>query len=273
MKTPDLIIFTDLDGTLLDHQSYQFAPALPALNKIKQQQIPLILVSSKTASEMEVLRKTLQNTHPFIVENGGAVFIPESYFGVDFHYQRKEAKYLILELGLPYPEIRACLNKIKAKTGLPIVGFGDLSVAEIVQLTGLIKNEAKLAKQRRYNEPFVVQDKRKKSRLEELLPICRELGLNLTRGNRFYHLMGKNDKGLAVRKLRHIYAKAWNAPFKTIGVGDSWNDFPMLQEVDLPVLVRNASDEYEPQILMEMQPILADGMGPQGWNQAILQLI
>jgi HAD superfamily hydrolase (TIGR01484 family) len=75
-----LIIFTDLDGTLLDYSTYSFEPALPALQLLKERDIPFIICSSKTKKEIEYYRKKIGNNHPFISENGGGIFIPKGYF-------------------------------------------------------------------------------------------------------------------------------------------------------------------------------------------------
>ena len=64
------IIFSDLDGTLLDHKTYTFDPALEALSIIKSRQIPLILSSSKTRAEIERIQSHLTLKDPFIFENG-----------------------------------------------------------------------------------------------------------------------------------------------------------------------------------------------------------
>jgi len=69
-----IIVFTDLDGTLLHPRTYSFEAAMPALKLIKEKDIPLILCSSKTRAEIEVYRKKLDNQHPFVSENGGGIF-------------------------------------------------------------------------------------------------------------------------------------------------------------------------------------------------------
>jgi mannosyl-3-phosphoglycerate phosphatase len=71
--TPKLVIFSDLDGTLLDRDTYSFEPARPALRLIKERDIPLVLSSSKTRAEIELHRRRLENHHPFTSENGGGV--------------------------------------------------------------------------------------------------------------------------------------------------------------------------------------------------------
>ena len=74
------IIFTDLDGTLLDHYSYSFEAAIPMLGKLEDLGIPVIPITSKTFAEVSRLRDQLNNRHPFIVENGAAIAIPKNYF-------------------------------------------------------------------------------------------------------------------------------------------------------------------------------------------------
>ncbi len=72
---PRVFSFTDLDGTLLD-QNQSFAPAQPALEACRQTGVGLILVSSKTRAEIDVLRRRLGLVAPFIAENGGAIYFP-----------------------------------------------------------------------------------------------------------------------------------------------------------------------------------------------------
>ena len=115
------VIFTDLDGTLLDPETYSFQKALPALKLIKKSEIPLVFSTSKTRAETEFYRKKLENKHPFIVENGGAIFIPRNYFPFGFKYDRVDGEYLVIKLGTDYGKLRKVLESIKNK-GVRIVG-------------------------------------------------------------------------------------------------------------------------------------------------------
>ncbi|MGZ3559065.1 MAG: HAD-IIB family hydrolase, partial [Thermodesulfobacteriota bacterium] len=185
MTTRKLVIFTDLDGTLLDRDTYSFEPAQPALNLILQRNIPLVLSSSKTRAEIELYRRKLENGHPFISENGGAIFIPKDYFSFQYPYNRETDGFFVLELGTFYLHIIEVLESIKRETGIPIKGFSDLTEKEISSLCGLNPDEAILAKRREYDEPFLIEGGEKdvgiiKRKIEEK-------GMNYIWGGKFHH--------------------------------------------------------------------------------------
>ncbi|MGB7296962.1 MAG: HAD-IIB family hydrolase, partial [Candidatus Aminicenantales bacterium] len=212
-----ILVFSDLDGTLLDHGSYSFEPARPALRLLREKRIPLIICSSKTRAEIEPIRAELANTDPFISENGGAVFIPEGYFAQELPSARKESEYRVLEFGTPYPKLREAISNLQERLPGQLRGFGDLTVEEVAELTGLSRREASLAKQREYDEPFLLADPES---FETVCETAAAAGLKITRGGRFFHLIGENDKGKAVRLLRTIYENEEVRSLKTIGLGD-----------------------------------------------------
>lgn len=269
------MIFTDLDGTLLDHLTYSFQQALPALNALKEKSIPLVFCTSKTRAETEKIRRQTKNTHPFIVENGGAIFIPEGYFSPESDLTtasvkkvEKDAKYQVIEFGTPYAHLREVLSKIQAQHPGKIRGFGDLSANEIAKLCDLSTEEASLAKHREYDEPFVLDEERLKRKIQE---DARRSNLQITRGGRFYHLMGANDKGKATLNLIEIYRKQFEA-LKSIALGDSLNDLPMLAAVDIPILLPKADGRYDSSVKLQGLKFAKD-TGPSGWCEAVLQIL
>jgi mannosyl-3-phosphoglycerate phosphatase len=182
-----LIVYTDLDGTLLDSTTYSYQAAIPALAELREQGVPLILVSSKTRAEMEPLRQHLDNRDPFIVENGGAVFIPHGLFDFPMERMRTKSPYQVIELGLPYHMLRDVLKQIEEAVETPLQGFGDMSVETVMEVTGLPHADAILAKQREYDEPYLLQGPQ--ALIEE---VCRQIvtrGLRWTKGGRLFHLI------------------------------------------------------------------------------------
>jgi len=264
-----ILVFTDLDGTLLDQWTYSFQPARPALRLLRESGIPLIVCTSKTRAEVEQIRIALQNTDPFIVENGGAIFVPESVFPGELPGARKDSGYQVVEMGTSYSRILGVYSAIKERLPGRLRGFSDLSVEEVARLTGLSLEDAARAKEREYDEPFLLDDPA--ADLETVREIAESAGLSITRG-RFFHLTGDNDKGRAVRVVKDIYARANGIVPGTIGLGDSPNDLPLLENVDFPVLVQQPGGRYEPSIRLG-NLIFAPGEGPVGWSEAVRKLV
>src|SRR6266545_4005865 len=103
-------IFSDLDGTLLNPQTYSFEPAKAALQLVEQQGVPLVFCTSKTRAEVEYWRRLTENRHPFVVENGGAVYIPRRYFPFAVPGARQRDDYHVIEYGRPYEDLVASLH-------------------------------------------------------------------------------------------------------------------------------------------------------------------
>ncbi len=268
----NLIIFTDMDGTLLDN-AYSFEKALPALELIREKNIPLVLCSSKTRAEIERYRVRLENTHPFISENGGGIFIPKNYFRPEILSRcpgtPEAGDYIVIRLGTNYADLRKALTELRSE-GFDITGFGDMNSAEIAALTGLEISEAAMAAQRDFDEPFRFRGDEKA--LKKLLQRIRSKGFNYTLGE-LLHLTGNNDKGRAVEVLKRLYAAQYGAII-TAAFGDSPNDIEMLKKVDYPVVVRRNDGRCNPRILREVRGcIKSDRPGPEGWNRAVIKLL
>jgi mannosyl-3-phosphoglycerate phosphatase len=261
---PRLIVFSDLDQTLLDGRDYSHSKALPGLAVLEEQNIPLVLCTSKTRPEVEFHRSRLDNRHPFVVENGGAVHIPIDYFGFDFDYDRRTADCLVLELGLPYRVLVRALAELKRKTGLPLRGFSDMTVPEVASLCGLSLLQAAWAKRREFDEPFLIPAP------EAAAAVIDAADLSVTQGGRFFHLAA-SDKGRAVSTLRALYERSHPGAV-SVGIGDAFNDLPLLEAVDIPVLVQDSAGGYDSRVVFPGLQY-ADGIGPAGWNAAIAGLV
>ena len=145
-----------------------------------------------------------------------------------------------------------------------------MDLSEVAALTGLTENQAALAQKREYSEPFVFTGD--KDEMQKLQIFVKKCPLNVTQGGRFFHLLGDNDKGKAVSIVIKGY-KDVNPKLKSIAIGDSFNDLPMLQKVDIPVLVQKPKGISDEKISSLTDLIRAPGVGPEGWNKAILAIL
>jgi mannosyl-3-phosphoglycerate phosphatase len=261
-----ILIFTDLDGTLLDDQTYEFQSALPALRLIRSHNIPLIMVSSKTREEIEFYRKGLSREDPFIVENGGAIYFPASFPLPDEYSFEIVDEYKEVLIGTPLAVLDEKIRGLKGEFRFRC--FSDLSIEEIAALTGLTHEQAQRASVREFDEPIVME----RSSDEQL--VCKraqELGLDCVHGGRFLHLFCGGDKGKAVEVILNVYRQQ-GRHLISIGLGDSQNDVPMLWAVDKAVVMQ-AQDGGYLEGLDHPDLLRARGRGPVAWNRVMLRIL
>lgn len=262
-----LIIFTDMDGTLLDSEDYSYEPALPRLEWLKARQIPVIPVTSKTREEVETFRRQMNLTDPFIVENGSGVFIPLDYGKFELPQGEPVGNYSLLQLGCSYVMARAGLKATALSLGRPLKGFGDWSAEQIQTLTGLSVDDAHQAKAREFTEPFKTPKNIPADQLEQA---AQEMGFQVVVGDRFSHLIGlEAGKGRAVRQLTQLYQSTLpeGVHLTTVGLGNSPNDLGLLENVEIPVIVPGSKGPHPG--LSERNWQVAPAPGPHGWAMAV----
>ena len=269
------VFFTDLDRCLLESSTDSIDQARPALAALKSVPIPVILVSGKTRAEIEPLRQRLGHEDPFIVENGAAVFVPFDTFDFPLERSRRRSSYQVIELGTPYAMLRDVLKQIEEAVNTPLRGFGDLSLDDIMRATGLSREDAFRAKLREYDEPFLM--KGPAALTDEVRRQIAARGLKCTQGERFFHLTGANDMTRAAEMLLRCYRRKWEKGgvaehLETVAIGETLNDLPLLSNVDRPVLVQKPDGSYDPDADLP-GVIRAPGIGPAGWNEAVLDLL
>lgn len=258
-----LIVFSDLDGTLLDGGDYSFERALPALRMLHERAIPLVLCTSKTRAEVELLRERLGNRDPFVVENGGAVYIPVDYFAGQFDCDRVSEGYSVIALGKPYEDMVAALERAKRRTGVPLRGFSDMGIVEVAARCNLSPPQAAQAKMREWDEPFLILDPQATD------AVLAAADVPVTHGGRFYHL-ASSDKGRAVSVVMKLMRR-FRGELVSVGIGDGPNDIPMLRAVDIPIMLGTGDgDPGSADGIAQLRQI--DEAGPAGWRAAVAAL-
>jgi mannosyl-3-phosphoglycerate phosphatase len=179
---------------------------------------------------LEVLARSIGLHGPLIAENGA------SGQGIDF--------------------LRDGLKAAARASDATVLGFGEMSIDQVMQHTGLQRREAELAHLREFDEPFLFLAGNE----ERFVAAIANRGLQLTRGGRFWHVLETGSKGEALLALKPGHSLA-------IALGDSENDRSMLIAADVAVMIPGGN------LRAEADWRIAPAPGPQGWNAAMLALI
>jgi len=258
MINSSLWIVSDVDGTLMDH-SYDLTPAKETIEILQKLSIPVILCTSKTASEVKVIRKDLNLTDPYIVENGAAIY-GESLDRVNGE----------IILGIKYEFLEEILSFISKEINYNLTPLNRLTDQEATKLTGLKGNSLNLMRDRHWSMPFLNPP----SYLEEKINICcKKFKVDVFKGNRMSHLLSKNsNKGKAINALKK-YSNTQN--ILIIGLGDSPNDLPLLLNSDIRIVIPGIDGPNLDLLdqLKDLEFTLASEPNGYGWKSEINKLI
>ena len=326
-KRTHKVVFTDIDGTLVDINTAQYGMKTNELISVmKEKNIPLILTSAKTRLEQNKIREDLGLSDPFIVENGGAIVIPKGYFpdtalknieyplreteeiekeseyinhkiggdlretgqreivhdGSRTHPPKATSKVIIIEVGKSANDIRAKLSDIRKKHNINFKGVADISIEELSNLASMPIEQARRMAQRNYGETILQIQKEDVARF---IKCTQEAGMKVIHGGRFFDVTIGTDKGIAVGILKKLFNRKFHNDVIYFGIGDSTNDIPMLNLMDVSILVQRPDSSWLDYKGTKMKNgvnsnnnsnnniLKVNGIGPHGWENAIRKII
>jgi mannosyl-3-phosphoglycerate phosphatase len=257
-----LLVFSDLDGTLLDSHTYDWQPAAEWLSRLGQHNIPVILCSSKTAADMLALQKSLGlEDLPFIAENGAVIQL-------DTRWQ-DHADYPRLINGATHDEVVRVLTQLREQNGYKFTLFGEMEDRVLAEVAGLTPAQAALARLHEASETLIWRDS--DERMAVFSDTLAGLGLRFMQGARYWHVLDeRGGKDQAVNWLTKQYRQRDGHPHITLGLGDGPNDAPLLDNVDFAVVVKGLNrdgvalrnDDPDRVYRTELK-------GPAGWREGL----
>ena len=266
-----LMVVTDLDGTLLDLSDRSFTAAQSALNRLRLLQIPWVINSNKTLSELEVLRDKLVNPYPLVVESGSGVALPkgfeDAFFKQPDEVYQDHGEFLLKPMGMPRAELLALLEP--AYDTYKFLGFDRMSVQDLCSILDVDIEYSEKALDRHFNEPILWQDS--EEAFASFKSWATTVGLHVKKSYKFVHVSGSSDKGESMDWLMGCFSDGEESPL-VVALGDAETDIPMLNRADIAVVVR--TPRHEPvEARGKQRTIVTDGVGPVGWNTAVLDLL
>ena len=266
------VIYTDLDGTLLDHHTYAFDEALETIKALKDRSIPIIPCTSKTRAETMRLVQAMGIDGPMIVENGAAIWVPQDWGLERPAGSASDADAWCHSFGPSRSMIRRQLAILSIEWGNRYQSLCDLSDKQVAAVTGLDLDGAARAKQREHCETLIwlgtPADRKTFAQQVETLD------MRCLQGGRFVHVLTSGGKAEAVSWLHHKICRerpGFDGAI-SLSAGDAENDVEMLEVTDLALLVRSPVNE-PPTVRRQGGLVISDTEGPAGWAEGIEALI
>ena len=251
-----ILIFTDLDGSLLHRDTFKFDSIKDYILSLVNRGIIIIPNSSKTEKEIEKFSEELGVKLPYISENGSSIqglnLINANFPNKIVLSREKEELIKIFNDKVPEQLKDKCIeiSKINKKKQEKIFGQKD--------------DNLKNALNRKYTLPFLFKgDKNQKNKL---LKILNSNSLTLQEGGRILNLCDNINKVKSMNRVIKILKKTEDK-IRTIAVGDNYNDLDMLKSCDIPCLVFN--DKFKLDHINIDNLIFSNKPSPEGWADVI----
>ena len=251
-----IIVFTDLDGTLLHRDTFQFDTIKNYIKSLINKGVIIIPNSSKTEMEIEKFNEELGVNLPFISENGASIhglnLITSNFPNKLIVSREKEELLRIFE------------NKVPEKLKQKCFQISKMSKKDQENILGQKDEKLKNALNRKYTLPFLFKgDRNEKNRLLKLLNTN---SLTLQEGGRVSNLCDNVNKVKSMNRVVKILKKI-EEKIITIAVGDNYNDLDMLKNCDIPCLVFN--DQFKLDQINIDNLIFSNKPSPEGWADVI----
>ena len=262
MNNKDILIFTDLDGSLLNHSNFEFYTIKPFILKCLRNNIRIIPNTSKTKNEVEFFSEQLGVDIPFIVENGSAIHNLDL---VCSHFD-KNIKSLILSRTAN--EIFEIFNdKVPLSLRNQCLFLKDMNASKQSKVLGLNGEQLTSALNRLYSIPLIFNGPIEIK--NELISIFNDLDIKLHEGGRVINICDNCSKGdamkIILKKMEDIKKK-----YHSIVIGDSPNDISMLDLSNQPCVVPLPDQENLKKLKLK-KVIRANQVAPDGWKEVVLK--
>ena len=251
-----VLIFTDLDGSLLHRDSFKFDDIKDYLKQILSEGILIIPNSSKTEKEILEFNSELGLSLPYISENGAVIN------GLD-ELNENLPRQLILSREKENL-LKIFQNIVPNNLQKKCKWLSEMDTKDQALIFGLEDKKLEMALDRKYTIPFIF--KGNKIEKNELSKIIKNNGLCLQEGGRVINLTDKINKAKALKVFVRFFKKNYKN-VKTIAVGDNYNDLDMLEVSDFPCLVFN--DKFRLDEIHIKNLITTNKPSPEGWADVI----
>jgi mannosyl-3-phosphoglycerate phosphatase len=294
-----MLILTDLDGCLVSPEDPSARGAAPALERLRKIGAIVCFVTTKTATEIQLLQKDLGWAAPAAIEGGAAIVVPRS--------PKSKGRGAVFALAKPkrrwMPQFEEMLARFHAARPM-----SQISDRELTGLTGLRGARLAAARDRDFGDPVFFPPGETRAR-ERFVAACKQKRWSVELGGTFVHVLAGSDKGRAARilvsrmlrsprasKLRvpagsadskltirisSSGARAWTIPARptrratrVIAIGDSPLDLPFLRLADRAVVIPKPGGRPDPAVRRALPNAkLARRAGPEGWSKAMMEIL
>ena len=252
------IVFSDIDGTLLDNNHRMLDSSYEAIKKLQKQDIPFVIVTARGPMGVYPIFKRYKFICPMVCYSGALIIGADGEIVYSNGFSKDTAKAIISFLD---KEKLDCTWNIYTMDSWIVNNRRDARVAReeaIVEAAStegdvdMLSDGAEVGKLLCMCNPKDTDEI--EAKLRKKFP-----GLSIVRSSDI--LIEVMNKGITKGKSIEFLCEKWDIDIKdTVAFGDHYNDVDMLETVGHPFLMDNAPDELKTRITNVTYSNEADGI-------------
>jgi len=182
--------------------------------------IPCVWATSRNRLQLDATLRKWGHSEPFIAEGGCCVYIAEDYFHLKPARTVRLGRFIAIPVAKPQSAAAEALELLSEQTGITVVPLRSLSPRELIQNTGLPRNEADAIQHRDFDELFFFA-----GASEQDIQRFRQHAVHLKCAVRphgaFWSVAVNPSVGTCIRELRKLFDRAFHKAAFTVGLATS----------------------------------------------------
>jgi mannosyl-3-phosphoglycerate phosphatase len=212
------------------------------LDSLSDSGIPCVWISSRNRLQLDSALRKFGHGEPFIAEGGSCVYFPQDYFHLRPTHTERLGRFIAIPVAKPQPAAAEALDLLSEQTGITVVPLRSLSPRELIQNTGLPKNEADLIRQRDFDELFFFAGASDQD-IQRFQRQAAHLKISVRSHGSLWSVAVDSSVPACVRELRKLYDRAFHKTAFTVALATASGQAQLFPSCDRAILFTSRSDD------------------------------
>jgi mannosyl-3-phosphoglycerate phosphatase len=217
------------------------------LESLSKAEVPCVWVTSRNRHQLDPTFRKLGHSEPFIAEGGSCVYVAEDYFHLKPPHTIRLGRFIAIPVARSQPAAADALDTLSEETGITVVPLRSLSPRELIQNSGLPRNEADTIRQRDFDELFFFAGA-SEADIARFQQKATQLKYALRPHGSLWSLAVQPSVGSCIRELRKLYDRTFHRAAFSVGLATASDQNDVFPACDRAILLteRESTTDTDP---------------------------
>ena len=235
LRSSNTVVFCAIDD-LLPVSNKPLTGFANFLESLSADGIPCVWITSRNRHQLDATLRRMGHSDPFIAEGGCCVYLAEDYFHLKPAHTVRLGRFIAIPVAKPQPTAGEALAHLSEETGVSVVPLRSLTPRELIQNTGLPKNEAEAIRQRDFDELFFFAGTSEKD-IHRFRQQAAHFKYSVRPYGSLWSLAVNPSLAGCVRGLRKLYDRAFHRPAFSVGLATAVDRADLFPACDRAILL------------------------------------